>query len=343
MLISIFWSEFPFVSLKRWIKTAGTVVMALVLLSESDPYEAIQQVLRRMAYVLIPLSLLLVKYYPHLGVVFGRWSGGRMWIGVSMTKNTLGLVCAISAFFLVWSWVRRREGKIPVEVKYLGLADLMVFGMSLWLLKGPGTAFSATSTGVLIVGLAIFFALRKVKNPEQKLGSIVSLAILGTVLVYGCIALIFGTTPMSIAANFFGRDDTLTGRTDLIWSVLVPLAWMHPIIGIGYGSFWIKPVFEFVINQAHNGYLDILIELGLIGIVLFGFVVISFFFKAKRESQFEPDWAYFRIAILLMSLFHNITETSYLRSTAPLWNLFIFLMVIHPTLGRKKEKLLEQK
>jgi exopolysaccharide production protein ExoQ len=75
MLISILWSDFPFISLKRWVRTAGCSIMALVVLSEANPYEAMHAILRRTIYVVMPLSVVLVKYYPHLGVSFGRWSG----------------------------------------------------------------------------------------------------------------------------------------------------------------------------------------------------------------------------------------------------------------------------
>ncbi len=101
-LVSIVWSEFPFVSLKRYIRFGGTLLMALVVLSEREPLRAFESVLRRSAFTLVPFSLLLIKYYPHLGVMFGRWSGQRMWVGVASQKNGLGILCFVSAFFLFW-------------------------------------------------------------------------------------------------------------------------------------------------------------------------------------------------------------------------------------------------
>jgi exopolysaccharide production protein ExoQ len=56
--ISIGWSDYPDVSFKRLIKTLGTVCMALVILTEERPYEAIGIVLRRLAFILLPLSVL---------------------------------------------------------------------------------------------------------------------------------------------------------------------------------------------------------------------------------------------------------------------------------------------
>ena len=61
--ISILWSDFMGVSFKRWIRATGDLVMALVVLTEPAPYEAIKTLINRCAIVLIPLSLLFIKYF----------------------------------------------------------------------------------------------------------------------------------------------------------------------------------------------------------------------------------------------------------------------------------------
>ena len=65
--VAILWSEFPLVGFKRWIKVLGHPVMALVIFSEPDPKEAFLRVLKRVAYVVLPVSILWLKYYPELG------------------------------------------------------------------------------------------------------------------------------------------------------------------------------------------------------------------------------------------------------------------------------------
>src|SRR5262245_25891250 len=62
--ISAIWSDFPFVSFKRWIKGLGDPMMALVLLSDANPAKAIETVIKRCTYVLIPLSVVFIKYFP---------------------------------------------------------------------------------------------------------------------------------------------------------------------------------------------------------------------------------------------------------------------------------------
>ena len=67
MLVSILWSEIPYISFKRWMRELIAVVMAFVVLTEQNPSQAVQSILRRTAYILIPFSLLLVKFYPQYG------------------------------------------------------------------------------------------------------------------------------------------------------------------------------------------------------------------------------------------------------------------------------------
>ncbi len=62
MLLSTLWSEITFIALKRCVRETIVVIMAFVILSEADPRQALESVLRRSTYVLIPSSLLLIKY-----------------------------------------------------------------------------------------------------------------------------------------------------------------------------------------------------------------------------------------------------------------------------------------
>ena len=339
MLVSILWSDFPLVSFKRWVKTAGTAMMALVLLTDPAPLGVLEVIFRRTVYILIPFSVMLVKYFPHLGVGFGRWTGGTIWAGASMNKNMLGALCMFSVFFLTWTLVRRRGGNESEPVWYQTPADLLVLGLSLWLLRGPGGSYSATSVLVLILGFVAFFFLRRLKNGARSLGTVAWVTLLGAGLLLLVTNVVLETSLAALIAPCFGRDATLTGRADMIWSELIPFSLQQPILGVGYGAFWIRPFFEFAmrINQAHNGYLDVFIELGAVGLTLLTIFVVSYFNKARAEFEYDPDWASMRIAFLLIVLIHNCTETSFLRSTILLWNVFVFMMVVHRK--RKSEKL----
>ena len=100
--------------------------MALLVLSEQEPWQAMQSLLRRTAYVLIPFSVLLIKYFPDLGVVYSRWTGEILWIGVTLQKNGLGRLCVISIFFLIWTFTRRWHKKEVAVGKYQPHAEALL-------------------------------------------------------------------------------------------------------------------------------------------------------------------------------------------------------------------------
>src|SRR6267378_890472 len=97
--ISALWSDYPFVSFKRWIKDLGNVVMVLVILSEMDPTEAVKAVFVRCAYILVPLSVIFIKYFPDVGRYYNRWTWTFSYGGVTTDKNMLGLTLVVSGIF----------------------------------------------------------------------------------------------------------------------------------------------------------------------------------------------------------------------------------------------------
>src|SRR6266481_3775118 len=112
--ISIAWSDFPLVAFKRWIKILGHPIMVLIIFSEPDPEEALRRLMKRCAYVIIPVSILFIKYYPEWGRGFSEWTGQAYNTGITKDKNALGFDCFILDFFFFWyllqSW-RTERGK----------------------------------------------------------------------------------------------------------------------------------------------------------------------------------------------------------------------------------------
>jgi O-antigen ligase len=327
MLVSVAWSDYPMVSLRRWFKVSGALVMALVVLTELSPIKTVESILRRTIFVTVPLSLVLVKYYPEFGVAFGRYSGDVSWAGVTAGKNTLGLLCVVAVMVWVKDWTRQGSAAERAAVAEKG-ALIGLLGATFWLLWGPGGAYSATSLINLALGLPVFFALRRLRSPRQVLNACAIAAVIVAVTpVFTQVVL--GISTVDIVAPLVGRDPSLTGRADAIWAPLLAQALENPIAGVGYGGYWIFPIVldKFSINQAHNGYLDIFIELGAVGLLLFALVVIEFAIKAARQFPYDPHWGAFLVTFLAISLLHNYTESSYLKSTALLWAMFCTLTV----------------
>jgi exopolysaccharide production protein ExoQ len=317
--VSILWSDFPGVAFKRWIRAVGSVVMVFVVLSEDDSVDAIKTLIRRCAYVLVPLSGLVIKYYRDVGVSYEFWEGREMLAGVTTDKNALGRLALICGIFFIWDTATlwRRKDLFRKEICINGILMFMV----LWLLIKSG---SATSLGSFLIGFLIFFGLGVgiVKSNARYLGSIILLAS----LVVVCLEVVFNLTESFILG--LGRDMTLTTRTD-IWTFLLSMG-TDPWLGTGYDSFWLGERLERVwqvigmISEAHNGFLEIYLELGIIGLCLFVGPLFSAYRKVRRSLMVDFDYGRVRFTLLAIFLLYNITEAAY-KATALMF--FVFLLI----------------
>src|SRR5262249_15773198 len=85
----------------------------------------------------------------------------------------------------------------------------------------------------------------------------------------------------------------------------------QPLLGHGFGSFWTDARRQlYDIPTSHNGYLDILLELGAVGLALFFAWLLSCARQLHRVLAEDYDWASFGICLLLMSLVYNATESA---------------------------------
>jgi exopolysaccharide production protein ExoQ len=333
MLISVVWSDFPFIAFKRWTKEIVAITMALVVLSEREPRRAFQTILRRSAYVLIPFSLMLIKYYPKFGVDFAHSSGERMWVGVTQQKNALGRLCLISAFWLIWTLFRRWRGRGLPPVKYQTVAEVFILLITFWLLRGPGGAYSATAIGALMLGLAIFAGLLWMKKRRKYVRRGTLVAVTAGIILFGFLTPLLQGSTMGVISSWFGRNTTLTGRTE-IWAELVPVALKHPVLGTGFGSFWTsQTIEEHKEKECHNGYLEVFLTLGFIGLVLVSMFLTSIARNSQRALMYDYDWGILCICMLIMTLAHNITESSIDSFSRQLMAVVLFLSFSTATAG----------
>jgi exopolysaccharide production protein ExoQ len=322
-LFSTLWSVDIFVAVKRWIKADGDIIMILILLTEADPVEALRAVFIRAFYVLVPLSVLVIKYYPDIGRYLHQWTWETSYCGITTGKNQLGQLAMLGGLFLLWQMVdvyRQRGHRLTWRTIW---PDLLVLGMCLWLLH---LARSSTALLCFLVGTMIFFCARLswVKANLKNLGwCVVGMALL---------MLLFTVSPgfRGVIAGALGRDATLTDRT-LIWDMALKSG-SNPIIGEGYESYWLSGkganvVEEFHVDYAHNGYLDQYLDTGWIGVLLF----VGMLYAAGRNttSHFAggSPLGYLFMCLFWSCLLFNYTEIAFGRSNV--FGFLILLMVVY--------------
>jgi exopolysaccharide production protein ExoQ len=339
MLISISWSSISFISFRRWTRELIAVIMAFALLSERNPQRALLSVLRRIGYILIPFSALLVKFYPSYGVAFGRWDGARSWIGVATQKNGLARLCIIVAVFLVWTLIRRwQHHDLPV-VRSQTYAELLLLLLSFLLLMGPNRtlAYSATSTVTFVAAIVTLCALywRKKRGLANR-GFGLSIIVI-TIVAYGTMTPFMGKLSFINISSILNRDETLTGRADLIWKKLIPFAMDKPILGHGYGGFWTTQMRDLTSSHAHNGYLDVILNIGFLGLILVSILLLSWCQRAQCVIAYDFEWGVLFVCYLIMLAIFNIPESAINSLTAALSAVVMFFSVC--SVGDSKEGL----
>lgn len=315
---SILWSEFPFIAFKRWVKVLGHPVMALIILTDPNPVNALRTVVKRCAYLLIPTSVLFIKYYPQYGRSFDPWTGEALSIGVMLTKNDLGYVCFLFGLFFLWNFFTARHLNDSSLRRWEYLVSLGFLALIGWLLA---KAQSATSLLCFALGaLTLILVGSRIVN-KRFIGTYVVVTVLVLVGVQASIDF------YAMALEFVGRDPTLTDRTQL-WADSVAAA-NSPVIGKGFESFWLSSEIQQTIwstrwwkpHQVHNGYLEIYVNLGAVGIVLLLAMILSAFAKIKVALMSDFEFGRLRLAYLFAIIAFNWTEAGF-QAVHLVWTFF---------------------
>jgi exopolysaccharide production protein ExoQ len=320
-LLSVVWSDFPFVALKRWFRDLGNYLVILVVVSDPRPLEAVRTLLRRLFYLLIPLCILIYKYYPTVGKQYDPWTGMAMFVGAATSKNMLGVLCLMSGVFFFWDTLVRWPDRKEKKNKRTILVNAVFIIMTLRLLS---LSSSATSSVCLAIGCLVVAAVRSKWGRRHP--ALLKFAIPACFCLFLILSLCFGIN--GTLAKEVGRDPTFTGRTNIWRSVLSTNT--NALIGTGYQSFWLGPRLTRVwklaggVTEAHNGYLEVYLNLGLIGVfLLLIFLVASYRALCKKLSP-SFSLASLGLALWTIVLFYNITESAAFNGQF-LWVMFLLI------------------
>ena len=327
--VSFLWSDYPDVAFKRWIKALGDLLMVLIVLSDRDPVAAFKRVLARVGFFLIPLSVLLIKYYPSLGVGYGAWGGGPIYVGVTMNKNSLGVICLCFGLGALWRFMIDYQNKeVPGRTRHLiSQGGLLVMVFWLFWISNSMTSMSCFLMASILLIAANSRAV--IRRPAMVHLLAASMLAVSSMVVF------LDVSPDILAA--MGRNPTLTDRTE-VWGILRSLAG-SPLFGTGFESYWLGPrleklwnIYWWHPNEAHNGYLEIFLQLGWVGVGLLAFVIFTGYRNVFRAWRQDVRNGSIFLAFFFVGLVYNFTEAAFFRMLAPAWIFFLFAIVSVPAL-----------
>jgi O-antigen ligase len=140
---------------------------------------------------------------------------------------------------------------------------------------------------------------------------------------------IFLTNNAEILIGTSGKDMTLSGRSDL-WEMIIAKIWERPLLGYGFYGFWTSPdatnlraTLDWASN-AHNGFLELLLELGFLGFLTFAAGFIRFFAMAVTRvvTVAKKPEDYWPVQMLLIIVIVNFSEA---RLLTPSWNWLMYV------------------
>lgn len=260
-------------------------------------------------------SVLLIMLFPEKGIhpPDSPWPGA--WRGVFVHKNAFGayLVLTTSTLFMLASHARERKGVLR------GLLIVCIVAV-----------FWSTSKTALVLSVVSIILMYLYKSYRWMGIKSVLWLNLSTYVALGLAGIITAAWGPIMAA--FGKEPTLSGRT-LIWTFLIEQKIPNsPLLGYGRNVFWGYPQLfggiyaaaDHVPGNAHNGFIDMILSIGLLGFFFFVLAWGTTYSKALRLLYHKKEPAYIWPPIFLTLLvLNNIMESLLVNLSNAFWLLFV--------------------
>jgi O-antigen ligase len=308
---SIVWSIEPEVTVRRDIRLVTILAVCFAFCLAGWHARRFQSVVRLVLTMVLLGSIAFGLISPGLAIhqelapeLVGAWRG------LANHKNTFGAIAGIALVLWLQGWL---SGEIRLSRALFGC---VLAGVCLWLSRSSTAAISAVAAIVFL-----FLLLRSPRGAQAYLKYGVALAVV--VLVVYAVAilrLIPGSNLLLAPIRLLGMDTTFTGRSE-IWAIIVERFHLNPLLGVGYGAYWIGPVaqspsYEFIWRMgsfypgsAHNGYLDVANDLGWTGLVcLLGYIAVHLRQSLRALAADKSQGALF-LALFVQQAMVNLAES----------------------------------
>jgi O-antigen ligase len=316
--LSAVWSIEPAATLLRCTSLAAIVLTCYAISLAGWSRQRFQQLALTPLMLILLASLVAGLLYPdRIAEVGTDLSQKNAWHGVTHGKNEFGMMASMAVIMCVNRWLARE-------------------GRTYWAIAGAAIAFtclilsrSNTSLFATIVGCIAMVLVMRVTVIRQRYSTHVIVAIAGTILLYE--AVIQGVLPgvntlLAPITTLTGKDTTFSART-IIWTLVKQHIQGAPYLGTGYGAYWVGPfptspsyIFVswmwFYPTEAHNGYLDVVNDLGLVGLGCLLLFLIWYLRQALQLMRFDRSQGALYAALLFQEMVINMSESDFFSRTS---------------------------
>jgi O-antigen ligase len=304
---SIMWSVDPALTIRR-VGSLGTTLLISVYLTWRFDFAKALSIVGHGLLLVVVLSILTVIFLPSIGITQYANNNDELvgtWKGVTSAKNSLGWVCIAGLQIYAWRFMVEPGKRLRHGV-----------ALALFLFVAAETRSATALIGIVLsIFILGMLSLRRWQSPKR---IALEWVVLGSV---GLAVFAISLAPGDVL-GLLGKNTDLTGRVPL-WTTLVDSIRQRPLLGYGYGAFWQNGNPEMMrvwsLNpwqppNAHNGYFDVMLDLGVAGLVL----AITLLLGSAKRALFwckQPDasWAIYVGCMVIVFIVTCLDETVFLR------------------------------
>ena len=315
---SSLWSAAPGITLRHAVALVLTTLFAVDFALRMPLYRQLQLIEPVLIVILVGSILAQVLapgFFPSSAGVGTNDADPDAWIGAFLHKNDFGHFIALAALVFLVRTHHSMRGRI-FQIVFVMLSFVAIV-----------KAHSSTGLASMVLMIVCIFWVFKTfpwTTRARKLALLV-----GAVVAVPLILLF--SQGVDAVTGLLGRDATFSGRT-VLWRMSIGSALRQPFLGYGYDAYWTSTTEAIRINyalgwdapHAHNAYIELALELGLIGLIAFLIAVIAILRRAVRfipkNVGRERMWP---LAYMVFCLVYGLTETPPLIPNSIFWILFV--------------------
>ena len=300
--LSLTWAIEPEIAIRRLVLTT-LVIWTIFTLVRHLGYDKSILLLRWALVLTLIACYIAVLAMPMVGIHQTNDPGDPQlignWRGILVQKNFAGAVCALTILPFLFD-----AGRIPKAIRAVVVILAFFFLVH---------TQSKTSFGILFVAIftGFFYTRFSARRRVYAIPLLFVAAVIASLMI---------DMYSDVLVNKFSDPYAFTGR-GMIWQMLWSFADDNPIFGAGYGSFWniggSSPVFRYgrgwitEISSGHNGYLDMLTQVGLPGLALIVTAVVIWpLYQLIVTRVLPPARGGLLMAMVMFCTAHNMTESS---------------------------------